>query len=495
MAVVRAALGARKLTSDNPALALLRQQNAPVAVAILGENMAGEKRELPASELFESVEADLTELRDTGQFDLPQTAVQYVRAWLSAGFLIRRTGAAREELYALSEGALAAIRFVQELAAPRTTVTESRLSTIVDRVHRLAVDTDPDTTRRVAALREERAKIDAQIERLEAGYVDTIPADRAAEQAADALALAAELPEDFARLRTQLEDINRRLRAQLIEDPESRGTVLDDIFAGVDVLAQSEAGKSFSAFYSLVLDPERTAALEDDVDQLLARPFARSLRPDQRYSLRRLLPAMQDSSSEIHQVMTSLSRSLRRFVQSEELAEDRQVNDLIRSALTEANAVFGSGVQPYKRMRTSLNLTSVPITTLTGMALRNPADSASAEEVLTVEAPKADLAALQQQVREAEIDREELVASVNAVLGEHGASTIGEVLRHYPATQGAASVVGLLVLAEEQATRTEAGRTETVTWGPVNVTATDAAAAPVLRTGTVPLYLFERTVV
>ncbi len=518
MTVVRTALGARKLISDNPALALLRQQNAPVAVAILGEHLAGERRELPASDLFEAVEADLTELRDMGQFDLPQTAVQYVRTWLSAGFLIRRTGVAREELYALSEGALSAIRFVQDLASPRTTVTESRLSTIVERVHRLTVDTDPDTTRRIEALRAEREKIDAQIARLQAGEDDTIPEDKAAEQAADALSLAAELPEDFARLRTELEEINRRLRAQLIEDPESRGTVLDDIFAGVDVLAQSEAGKSFSAFYSLVLDPERTAALEDDVDQLLSRPFARRLTPGQRYSLRRLLPAMQDSSAEIHQVMTSLSRSLRRFVQSEELAEDRRVNDLIRQALTEANAVFAAGTPPFRKMKTQLNLTSVPVTNFTGMRLHNPADSASAEEVQTVEAPEADLAALQQQVREAEIDREELVANVNAVLGEYGASTIGEVLRHYPATQGAASVVGLLVLAEEQATRTEAGRTETVTWEPVNLTDNDDAAAlgaeagatatsreasgvspppgpTLLRAGTIPLYLFERTVV
>lgn len=476
-------------------MTLLRLQNAPVAIAILGAHMTGDRREFFASELFEAVEADLAELRDTGQFELPQTAVQYVRAWLGAGFLIRRTATAREELYTLSDGALAAIRFVQELSAPRTTVTESRLSTIVDRVHRLAVDTDPDTTRRVAALEAERQKIDKQIARLNSGHQDTLPEERAAEQAADALALAAELPEDFARLRSQLEEINRRLRAQLIEDPESRGTVLDDIFAGVDVLAQSDAGRSFSAFYALVLDSERTAALEDDVDQLLARRFARSLSPQQRYSLRRLLPAMQDSSSEIHQVMTSLSRSLRRFVQSEELAEDRRVSDLIRAALTEANAVFASGVQPFRKLSTTLSLTSVPVTTLSGMALSNPADSASAEEAHTAEAPPADFSQLRQQVREAEIDREELIGNVNNVLRANGPVTIGEILTRYPATQGAASIIGLLVLAEEQATGTEAGRTETVRWSPVRLDRADTESAPALqRTGTIPLYLFERTV-
>ena len=71
--------------------------------------------------------------------------------------------------------------------------------------------------------------------------------------------------------------------------------MLDDIFRGVDLLQESEAGKSFSAFYALILDPERTAAVEEDIDQLLQRPFAAGLAPGQRHGLRRLLPAMQDS--------------------------------------------------------------------------------------------------------------------------------------------------------------------------------------------------------
>src|SRR5699024_4268539 len=124
--MVRSALSARPMLEESSALTLLRSANAPVAVAILGEHLAGETRELPAAELFEAAEADLAELRDTGQFDLPQTAVQYVRTWLTQGFLIRRSGQTREEFYALSDGALAAIRFIQELEAPRSSVTESR---------------------------------------------------------------------------------------------------------------------------------------------------------------------------------------------------------------------------------------------------------------------------------------------------------------------------------------------------------------------------------
>lgn len=486
MTVVGGALSARRMIEDHPALTLLRSANAPVAAGILGQHLAGETRELPAADLFEATEADLAELRETGQFELPQTAVQYVRTWLTQGFLTRRAGAAREEFYALSDGALAAIRFIQELAAPRSSVTESRLSTIVDRVHRLTVDTDPDTTRRIAALRQEREKLDERIAALEAGEVETMSEYAAAEQATDVLALASELPEDFVRLRSELEEINRNLRVKLIEEPESRGAVLDDIFRGVDLLQESEAGKSFSAFYALILDPERTAAVEEDIDQLLQRPFAAGLAPGQRHGLRRLLPAMQDSSSEIHSVMTSLSRSLRRFVQSQELAEDRQVNDLIRRAMAEANQVFAAGVQPYRSLETDLGLTGVAVGSVSALKLHNPADSATAEAATTAEAPSVELETLRQAVREAEIDMTELKGNVAAVLDEHGPSTVAEILRHRPATQGAASVVGLLVLAEEFGSRAAAG-SEEVSWAP----AEDPEST---RRGRIPLYLFERSI-
>lgn len=501
MAALRTALAARRLAEQSAAWSLLRSQNAPIAIAILGEHLAEENRELPAAELFEAVEADLSELRETAEFDLPQTAVQYCRQWLNSGYLVRRAGHAREELYALSDGALAAVRFVEELAAPRTSVTESRLTTIVERLHRLSMDTDPDVTRRIESLREERRRVDAQIAALESGDVEVLPEERAVEQAADVLALASELPEDFARLRTALEQINRDLRAQLIEDPDSRGTVLDDIFRGVDMLAESDAGRSFSAFYALVLDPESTAAFEDDVDHLMSRPFARGLTADQRHALLRLLPGMQEASGEIHRVMTSLSRSLRRFVQSQELAEDRRVNQLIRGALTEAHHVFADGAQPFRKLESGLDLTSVPLGGLSAMVLNNPADSASAEEVATVEAPEADLEQLREHVREAEIDVAELTENVHAVVAERGASTIAEILTHRPATQGAASVIGLLVLADQLATAAGGGRTEMVEWTPVgraDAGKADEGVPPKVhespsRRARIPVHVFERT--
>ena len=481
------------MAEESSAWSLLRAANAPVAVAVFGEHLADPQREVPASELVEAVEADLDELRSHG-FGLPQTALQYCRSWLDAGFLIRRPSQTRDELYSLSDGALAAIRFVQELSAPRSTVTESRLTTIVDRIRQLSIDTDPDVTRRIEALRAERDRIDQQINRLAAGEVQVLEAGRAAEQVGDILSLVSELPEDFARLRADLEEINSQLRRRLIEEPQSRGSVLDEIFRGVDLLQSSPAGRSFTAFYALILDPERTVALDEDIDALLERPFARSLSVEQRAQLRRLLPVMQDSSSEIHRVMTSLSRSLRRFVQSEELAEERQVHQLLREATGKAHALFEQGHRPFREIGYELRLTRVPVGSVSAVKLYDPEDSAVIEKVTQTEPPPMDVEELRESVRESEIDSAELVDNVNAVLAEHGPSTLGEVLASRPATQGVASVIGLLVLAEEHAAPAP-GRSEQIRWTPAGpASGSGEETTPEERQATLPVYLFKEPI-
>ncbi|MDT0169742.1 DUF3375 domain-containing protein [Pseudarthrobacter sp. BRE9] len=484
MTVLRAALTASRLLSEDPAWRLLRTNNAAIAVAVLSKHLGGEQRRLAAPALFEHVEEDLEELRGNG-FDLPQTAQAYCTAWRNEGVLIRRTAeGSREETFELSLGALQAIRFVTELSQPRQAVTESRLATILDRVRVLARETDPDSTSRLRALHEERARIDAQIERAAGGDVDVLSAEQAAERLRDVLSLIEEIPSDFARVRSELEQLNRDLRERLIEQDGPRGSVLDDIFRGVDLLAESEAGRSFSGFYALLLDPEQGRDFEDSIDTIMDRQFTSRLSAAQVRILRRILPTLQDRSSEIHAVMTAFSRSLRRFVQSQELEQDRLINQRLRSALRQALETSQS-VKPYAKTELSLDLTSVPLNSVAALNLHNPADFEAAGEITEHAAETVDIEELRALARASEIDMIELTGNINAVLSRQSSATIADVLADRPATQGVASVVGLLVLAEEHAIALS-GR-EDVTWRPPGGSGTT-------RRGTVGRYLFTERI-
>ncbi len=273
--------------------------------------------------------------------------------------------------------------------------------------------------------------------------------------------MARRLPDDFARVRSDLEAINRDLRRRVTDDTGGDGHVLDEIFLGVDLLAESDAGRSFSGFYSLLLDPELGDRFEASIEQILTRPFAGDLTPAQRQFLRRLLRTLHDRSAEVHAVMTTFARGLRRFVQSQEYQQDRVIRRRLREALNEA-VDLATALKPYDKIDFELDLTGVPIRSIGALTMHNPADLEAPPAVTARDEQPVDLEALRLIARETEIDEAELRANVNGVVDERGDSTIGDVLGRRPATQGVASVIGLVALADRHARRMTT--TETVTW-------------------------------
>ncbi|RAD59916.1 DUF3375 domain-containing protein, partial [Burkholderia multivorans] len=103
-----------------------------------------------------------------------------------------------------------AIRMLEQLRTPPQTATESRLVSLAQAVRQLAIDTDPDSARRLAALHAERDRIDAEIARVRRGDPRSIVLDRrrANERVADILQQAQGMPADFARVRARFEELN-----------------------------------------------------------------------------------------------------------------------------------------------------------------------------------------------------------------------------------------------------------------------------------------------
>jgi hypothetical protein len=452
MSVLSAALTIQRLRGESAAWTVLRSDNVSVAVAVLDAHLGGESRRVEAAELIEKVDRDLAILRDHG-FDLPRAAAAYCAEWRSSGILVMRPAEGnRSETFELSPDAYTAIRFLSDLAEPRQTVTESRFATITDRLAALASQTDPDASRRLATLRAERDRIDSEIARVESGEVKVLDAASALERARDILNLAENIPADFARVRAEIERINRQLRERILDTDDAQSHVLDEIFRGVDLLSESDAGRSFAGFYSLILDAETSALFDESVDSVLQRDFAQALSPSQRRFLRRLLRTLQTQSAEVHEVMTAFARGLRRFVQSQEYQQDRVIKRLLREALAEA-VPTAHRLRTYDPIGYELELSSVPMRSIGGATLHNPADLETVADVMVAGEEIVDFELLRQLARATEIDMVELTRNVNAAIAKSGSPTIGEVLDAFPATQGVASVVGLLVLAEKHGAR------------------------------------------
>ena len=312
-------------------------------------------------------------LKSSGpRFRTPRTAQDYIADWRRSGILIRRPSTqVREETFELSPGALAAMQFVDEIHSTSygDRIAAGHHSKYVGTArgrnrpgHHLASD----------HLEAEKARIEDQIQRLTQGELEVLDAERAVERVDEILNLVTEVPSDFARVRQEIEGLNHDLREKLIDSQDSRSQVLEDVFRGVDILADSDAGRSFYGFYALLLDPERGLEFEEAIRTITDRGFAQQLPAAQLRALRRMLPILQERSTEVHQILTSFSRSLRRFVQTQRLAEERRLHRQLRAALKDALQI-SEQVRPTDQYDVELQLSRLPqIASVSALRLNNP---------------------------------------------------------------------------------------------------------------------------
>lgn len=446
---------------NQPLWRLLASANGPTVIGLLQSHLYDEERSLPASILFERLTRDLEELRARGD-DFPQTAQAYVAGWLADGYLQRRfPPGASEEQYELSTATAEAIRFLSGIAQPHSAATESRLSLVIQALAGLDEATDADKQRRIGRLQEERERIDAEIEAIQEGRMRVLPDAAALERTREIIALADDLAGDFRRVRDEFEQLNRDLRERIMDSEGNRGEVLDSLFAGIDLIAESDAGRTFSAFWRLLTDPEQGATLEASLDSVLSRQFVGELNSQERRFLMRLTRNLLEQGGAVHEVLQTFARSLKHFVQSREYLEQRRINQLLKEAQRAALAVKDE-VRATATLAHSLELTSSRVRSLSQWVLYDPSLQAAPEAMREGEAAPIDLASVSDLVAQSEIDFRSLQEQVRALLEHREQASIGDVLEQYPAAQGLGSVVGLLALGSRHGVRGD--KVETVAW-------------------------------
>ena len=463
-----------------PLWRLLAAGTGPTVLALLQTHLYDSERSLPASILHERIERDLEQLRNQGE-DWPQTAQAYVASWLADGYLERRfPPGSQEEEYELTTASVEAIRFVSSLVKPHSAATESRLSLVIGALARLADDTDTDRTRRVARLREEQARIEREIAAVESGVYQPLAESAALERTREIIALADNLTGDFRRVRDQFEQLNRELRERIMDNDGNRGDVLDTLFAGIDVISESDAGRTFNAFWRLLTDPVQSALLDDALDQLMARPYVAGLDTAERRFLLRMTRTLLEQGGMVHEVLQSFARSLKHFVQSREFMEQRRLNQLLRRAQRAALALKDE-VKATEALQYTLPLTSSRLKSLSQWVLHDPALQALPGRMTEGEAAPIDLASVGELVAQSEIDFRSLEDNVRAVLASRSQASIADVLTAFPARQGLGSVLGLLALGARHGIAAQ--DQETVTW---------IGGDDVARTARIPLIYFLR---
>lgn len=447
---------------NEPAWRLLTANLASEVLALLQHLLNDTDRVLPGSVLTERLATELSLMRSKGH-ELSGVAAYYVRDWLKEGWLERHLSEdAGEEEYELSTAALEALRVVNSLHTQRPLATESRLALVMASLETLARDTDDDDASRLERLYEERKRIDEQIDAVTHGEAPIIDPERAVERVREVIGLARELSEDFRRVRQQFTDLNREFREKIIQDEGSRGQVLADLFAGRDVIAESSAGKTFSAFWSLLTDPEQSTYLETSLDSVTRREFMRLLPKEDRVFLTGLTRTLLDRAGSVNNVQTGFAKSLRVYVQSREYQEHRRLTKLLHSAKSDALAVRGV-LRPEKATGMALALSSGTFHSIGRWKLFDPPLTLTTHDLEAAEEAEISLEAVQAAIEQGEIDFRTLYANLQEILMHQSQITIGGLMEAYPPAQGLGTVVGYLSIGAKHG-EFSGERTERVHW-------------------------------
>ncbi|SJM69137.1 DUF3375 domain-containing protein [Gulosibacter sp. 10] len=323
----------------NPTLDLLHGRYAPFVVAALSLIFTPERPTVAISDAHVEVGDVAEELRAAGYDEddrgLPAgTGREICRYWVRVGWLVPQIDDG-VEVYRLSAQAVGALEIVGRSGAGRAKVSRSRVRTLLESVEQLSQHAETDPERRIARLRAERDAIDAEIERLGRGEVEPLEDDRLLEEAENVLHLSRELPADFARVAESINAMQRDVVSELRRDVRPAGEVLREyLHRGQHVMEATPEGRAFAGALKLIGDPEHIDRLTDQLGTLLALPFARHLRVEQRRELEAIAKRVEQGVQEVLTAQRRASHVITAQVRTHDPARDREVDDLLRNVMS-----------------------------------------------------------------------------------------------------------------------------------------------------------------
>lgn len=437
-----------QLRSRHAAWALLSSRNAALVLSFLGRVFVGSNAgNLSATTLVNELDDELYALNqrlqsDDGTLRFPRPAKHYLDDWAAPehGWLRRFYPPDSDEPhYDLTPAVETALAWVGDLKARTFIGTESRLTTIFELLRQLVHGADDDPAARLADLQRRRSDIDREIARLEAGEVILADPVTQRDRYQQFGRTARELLADFRQVEENFRDLDRGLREQIAQWEGSKGELLDELFTNRSGITETDQGRSFRAFYDLLLSSERQAELSELLDRLHQIHTIPEL--DQR--LARVNYDWIDASERIQTTVRRLSEQLRRFLDDQVWMENRRVFDLIHGIELHALQVREELETPVTMELDDSAVTVVlpmerPLYQRTRTAGLDPTP-------IKVGSGDLDHASLFEQLH---VDRDELLRSVLGRLGPTGVAHLDDVIADRPLEHGLAELVGYLSLDE-----------------------------------------------
>jgi hypothetical protein len=236
-----------------------------------------------------------------------------------------------------------------------------------------------------------------------------------------------------------------------------KGELLQDILGERDLIADSDQGRSFRAFWDFLMSQTRQEELTQLLQRVLQLGAVAELAPDSR--LARVHYDWLEAGEHAQRTVALLSQQLRRLLDDQAWLENRRIMEMLRSL--EAAALAVRDLPPageFMAMADTAASIELPLerplhTPKTATALVSVKLEAGDEDV--------DAAALYSQFF---VDKGVLAQHIRRTLQERAQVTLAQLLVQHPLRRGLAELVIYLQLAAEQGAAVADGEEDVIVW-------------------------------
>lgn len=468
------------LRTGSPAWRLLRADNAPLVLSFLSHVFVDDNlREISASQLVNWLDDELFAQNERlGEETYPKSAKAYLDDWAApeAGWLRKFYPAGSDEPhYDATPAVEKAVAWVRALRDRSFVGTESRLNTVFELLRQLVFGSETDADIRLGELHRRRRDLDLEIAAVEGGHFALLDATSLRDRYQQVAETARGLLSDFREVEANFRRLDRDLRERIATWDGAKGELLEEVVGGRSHITDSDQGRTFQAFYDLLLSPGRQLELTE----MLERVNQLGLVGDTDDRLRYIHHDWLDAGERAQSTVRQLSEQLRRFLDDQVWLENRRVMELLRSiesrSLTLRDRVASDFA--YEVDATAPTVTLPMERPLYTRPRSGAVDSAGVEQGSF----DSESTALFEQIY---VDPAPLIRSVRMALQRSPQIVLPDVVAENPITQGLSELVTYLSLDDEGFTTVfDESVRDSVGW-------TDDSGTP--RTATMPRVTYAR---
>ena len=471
-----------QLRKLEPAWRLLVADHAPMIVSFLYKTFIQPNvRTMPQQELASRLADYLYGLREAmGEEAFPKRAEQYLDDWAGdqRGWL-RKYYPPGDDVahYDLTPSTERAIDWVAGFQQREFVGAESRLKTVFALLRELTEGTEVNAEVRIAELEKRKSGIDAEIARIRGGQLPLLDPTQVKDRFQQMAFTARSLLSDFREVDQNFRRLDRTIRERIATFEGGKATLLEEIFSQRDAIASSDQGKSFRAFWDLLMSPARQEEFSELLRGVFALEEVRQLAPDRR--LMRIHYDWLQAGEVAQRTVARLSEQLRRYLDDQAWLENRRIMQIIRGV--EQSAIAVRQVPPADAFM-ELDEPAPSLELPMDRPLYSPPFKARFTQSAVSEGDEdLDAAALFDQVY---VDKTRLTDQIRRALQTRPQISLADLVEHFPLEHGLAELVTYFSLAAEQPGAVIDDRhKQELTW-------TDAEGTH--RRATLPLIVFSR---